>query len=512
VTREAQLEERIRQLEAMVNRLSTQVNRIGNGGAAGTAAGPVSSTPAQPNDLAGGTASRGTASPDTGSAASTAAPSASGGPTAPGQSLPPNPAPLARFNSPATLDSVKGDFKFGPGFELRTNDDEYILQFHDLTQFEFRGYQQGGQGQVHDTFDFPRQWWMWSGRITKPFGYFLSFANGFDVLSLLDVFVDIDFNPKFRVRTGRFKTPFTYEFLVEPVQGLVVPERSVFFNNFGQNRDEGIMPYGRLLNNTLDYAGGIFNGTRNGFLANQDGKFTSWFVNWKPFGNEENTLLENFNIGGSVFAGERGNVVPTPQTFRTIVPISGNAILGVPFLSLNNNVREYGPMAFWDLHVAYFYQGLAFISEWQSGYQTYAQTNSFGTGGHQTRVPVGSFYIQASYLITGETRSSIGIVKPNCPVNFGRGKGWSGIGAWEPFFRYEYLDIGNEVFTAGFADPNLWANRLFQTHLGINWHLTQYFKMYFDWAHAEFNQPVLFAPNRRQLTSDLFMVRFQMYF
>ena len=66
------------------------------------------------------------------------------------------------------------------------------------------------------------------------------------------------------MRAGRFKTPFTYEFFVEPVQGLLSPERSVFFNNFGQNRDLGVMAFGRLFDKKLDYAVGIFNGTRNG--------------------------------------------------------------------------------------------------------------------------------------------------------------------------------------------------------------------------------------------------------
>src|SRR5262249_9059776 len=159
---------------------------------------------------------------------------------------------------------------------------------------------------------------------------------------------------------GRFKTPFTYEFLVEPIQGLVTPERSIFFNNFGQNRDEGIMAFGRLFNNTLDYAGSINNATRNGFLAVQDTKATSWFVNWRPLGNEENTLFENFNIGGSVFA-TNFDQTPIPQTLRTVVPTTGNAIIGTPWLTFNNNVKMYGPMAFWDLHLAYFYQGLALI-------------------------------------------------------------------------------------------------------------------------------------------------------
>ena len=203
-------------------------------------------------------------------APSAANPSTTGGVGAPGQSLPPNPPPSNRFDSPATLQSLKGNFRFGPGFELRTDDDEFIMQFHNLTQFEYRGYEQYGQSIVHDSFLIPRQWWMFSGRITKDFGYFVSMANGFDAFSLLDVFLDINIDPRLVVRAGRFKTPFTYEFMVEPVQGLILPERSLFFNNFGLNRDEGVMPYGRLFSNTLEYAAGIFNGARNGFVAPTD--------------------------------------------------------------------------------------------------------------------------------------------------------------------------------------------------------------------------------------------------
>ena len=476
---QAQLAEEVRQLRILVNQLSAQ--RPGGGVA-----------PAAGGTFAPG---MGTAGPDVGSEASTVAPSAKGGSGAPGQSLPPNPPASARFNQPATLASAKANVIFGPGFEIRSDDDEYVLQFHNLTQFEYRGYEQGGQSQVHDSFLIPRQWFMFSGRLTKPIGYFVSFANGFDTFSILDVFTDLDFSSKFRVRSGRFKTPFTYEFMVEPVQGLVVAERSVYFNNFAQNRDLGIMPYGRLFNNKLDYAGGIFNGSRNGFVANQDGKFFSGFLNYRPFGDEENTLLENFNIGGSVYTGHN-NQADAPQTLRTVVPTTGNAVAGVPFLGFNSNTVESGPMTFWDLHFAYFYQQLAVIGEWGSGSQSYATTAN----------------LNASYLVTGETRSSIGIVKPLHPIDFGRGNGFSGTGAVEPYFRYEHLNIGNQVFTGGLADPNNWTNSLFMTHVGVNWHLTQYVKMYFDWAHAEFGSPVLYAPGHRQKTSDMFMARFQFYF
>jgi phosphate-selective porin OprO/OprP len=516
----AQMAEEIRQLKAMVNQLSSRLQAPGTGASASAVAPSASGGRAMTAPPTGGSTAPGfvlpniqpgaTAPSNIPNVATAVAPSRSGGVGAPGQSLPPNPAPVNRFDSPSTLQSLSGNFRFGPGFELRSDDNEYIFQFHDLTQVDYRGYLHGGQTTIHDTFDIPRQWFMFSGRITKPVGYFVSLANGFDTVTGLDMFLDIDLDPKFRLRVGRYKTPFTYEFLVEPIQGLVTPERSIFFNNFGQNRDEGIMAFGRMFQNKFDYATGIFNGSRNAYIANQNQPAVSGFVNYRPFADEEETLLENFNIGGSVFASDR-NQVPVPQTFRTVVPTTGNALLGVPFLGLNNNVREQGQAAFWDLHMAYFYGGLAVISEWQSGFQDYALTSNL----HQrTKLPVESFYVQASYLLTGETRSSIGIVKPLNPVKWGKAGGSDsfGVGAWEPYFKYEFIDIGNQVFSSGLSDPNLWANRVFQTHTGINWHLTQYIKMYFDWNHAEFNRPVVLAPGKGQKTSDLFFVRLQLYF
>jgi phosphate-selective porin OprO and OprP len=483
-SREAQLEERVRQLEAMVNRLSTQM---------------------QSGATAGGTGA-GSASVDVGGPSSRALPSTSGGPGAPGQSLPPNPAPSARFDSPATLQSLKGNFRFGPGFELRTDDDEFIMQFHNLTQFEYRGYEQYGQSNVHDSFLIPRQWWMFTGRITKPIGYFLSFANGFDTMTLLDVFLDFQFDPRLTIRAGRFKTPFTYEFMVEPIQGLILPERSLFFNNFGLNRDEGVMPYGRLFTNRMEYAAGIFNGARNGYVAPTDDKFFAGYVNFKPFINAQDSILENFNIGGSVLYGNE-QIVPIPATLRTNVPTTGNAVAGVPFLGFNSNVRESGPLAFWDLHTAYYYGGLALIAEWQSGFQDYAQTSNLAA---RTHLPVQSWYLEGGYLLTGETRSSVGIVKPKNPFSLKAGS--FGLGAWELTGRYNFMEIGSQVFKNGLADQNLWANQLYTTDLGFNWHINQYLKFYFIWEHAAFNQPVIYAPTRRQETSDMFMARMQLYF
>lgn len=487
-SREAELEARVRQLEAMVSKLADQVQQMAPASAAGA-------SPAKPMATAPGAAP---APPP---------------PNAPGQSPPANPPASARFQTPATLDNKPSKTKFGPGFEIRTEDDEYILQFHNLTQIDYRGYQQGGQNPVHNTFGFPRQWFMFSGRLSKPFGYFVSLAQGFDALNALDIFGDISYDPRLQFRIGRMKTPFTYEFYVEPVQGLITPERSIFFNNFAQNRDVGVMANGRLFDNKFDYALGIYNGSRNGYVSLTDSKSMVAFINYRPFGGEENTLFENLNIGGSVFEGNASNL-PQPTIMRTVVPIAGNSTIGVPFLAFNSNVRESGYRAFWDAHVAYFHNHLSLIAEYAGGQQRYAPANRLSD---RTAVPVQSFYVQSGYFLTGETASSVGVTKPLHP--FDPRKGWGGLGAIELTGRYAMLDIGPEIFSNGFVDRNLWTNRVGVLDLGVNWYLTQYVKVVANWEHAEFGSPVQFAPGgvtsnspRRQLNSDLFWLRFQLYF
>ena len=79
--------------------------------------------------------------------------------------------------------------------------------------------------------------------------------------------------------------------------------------------------------------------------------------------------------------------------------------------------------------------------------------------------------VQAGYLLTGETRSSVGIVKPLHPLD--PRPGHFGLGAFELTGRYDYLNVGREAFTLKSAicrsDQN---QRLFQqvdTKDGTSW-------------------------------------------
>jgi phosphate-selective porin OprO/OprP len=401
---------------------------------------------------------------------------------------------------------IDADTNFGPGFQIRTKDSEYQIQFHDLLQADARIYQQADQQPVHSTFVIPREWFILSGRLTRPFEYYVAFAQGLDAVNLLDAYLNVNFDPRLQFKIGRFKTPYTYEFYNLTINSFPVPERSLFFNNFGLNRDLGGMAFGQLYQNRFDYAVGIFNGTRNGFLDGNDFKDVAGLINFRPFATREDSPLENLSFGGSVEYGKQNNI-PIPTVFRTNVAVTGNLAVGPEFMALNNLVREVGDHGFWAAHLAYFYRHLSLIGEYEAGFQDYAKTTNMA---YRTRVPVQSFYVMGGYFLTGEVVSGRGVVKPKRNFDVRRGK--LGLGAIELAGRYSFLNIGRDIFSAGLSDPNLWTNQLYTTDLGVNWYWTQYIKVYIGWQHAGFGNPVLYAPNRWQVTSDQFWLRFQIFF
>jgi phosphate-selective porin OprO and OprP len=500
------LEERIKQmpdpqyvkeLEAKVQQLSSQVKRVSTRLQGNQTTRPTAPAPTTAPDVTSLPAPLGFDESDLGVGEEPVGGAAGLSPSAP--------LPSSRFDMPEPIPDIPISSHFGPGFEFRTGDDEFNMQFHNLTQADGRFYGRGNQVPVSDTFAIAREWLVFSGHLTKPFEYYVSIADAVDTFNILDVFLNVNFDRRLQFRIGRFKTPFTYEFYAEPTQALANGEWSLFFNNFGMNRDGGAMVWGQALEDRLDYAVGLFNGVPNGFIDLSNPKSGIAYLNFAPYETQQDSVLENLNIGGSAVFGDQEHV-PVPQTLRTIVPTSGNNVLGVPFLSFNNNVLARGQRDLWSLHMSYFYRSFWMIGEWQSGFQTYGLVNRTSS----TRVPIESFYLQAGYLLTGERAASRGQVRPRSPFDLRRGR--FGIGAWELAARFSLLDVGDQVFQAGLADPTLWTNQLYATDLAINWYWNQYIRVMLDWQHAGFGNPVVYRPDAFQTASDLFILRFQIWF
>ncbi|MDR3637638.1 MAG: porin [Isosphaeraceae bacterium] len=406
------------------------------------------------------------------------------------------------------------DYRDRYGFVFQTKDQEYELRVNGLLQLDSRNYGQPNQSPVLNDFDIPRMRLYFSGRLTKPIEYQLSFQRSTNSLDILNAYINFRYDERLQFRAGRFRAPYTYEWAKLSIWEMPTPDRSPFALNFGPNRQIGFMGWGNVLKNRLEYAAGMFDGARNSYQDFNSSKDFMGFVDFRPF-VQTNSPLKLLSIGGSMDLGQENNPLApallrgsTSASTNTLTTGSGDSLIAVPFLAFNSDVKERGGRGLYELHASYFYKGLSLYGAWDSGFNDFSLTTANARPVH---LPVSGYFVQAAYIVTGETLEKRTLIEPLHPFNLQRGK--FGLGALELQARYSELGVGSQVFTGGLADPNLWANRLNQIDLGFNWYMTKNVKFYFDWEHAMFSQPVYYRPGPGlQKYSDLYWLRLQFYY
>jgi phosphate-selective porin OprO/OprP len=402
------------------------------------------------------------------------------------------------------------------GFEFATEDEELTLKFRALAQADAKVFEPTGRNPVSSGFTIPRTRLYFDGHLTRPIEYQISFQESYDTFNILNVYLNFNYDKRLQFRMGRFKTPYTYEFYKILVFDLYTPERSLFNNNFGLNRQVGAMGWGQIFDNRVEYAVGAFDGQRNSYVPFKNSPDVVAFLNFKPFEPAAPpvfwSFLRDLNFGGSAAWGNENNPL-LPSTLRTsttansaaLTSSSGVNSTNVPFLNFNSNVTEKGARALWELHMAYFYRGLSLLGAWDAGVNSYAVTNQ-----RPVAIPVNGYFVQAAYLITGETRTATGLIDPLRRFDLRPGR--FGLGAWEPTARFSELSIGKQIFTGGFADPNLWTNRVYQVDVGVVWYLNRFIKVYFDWEYSMFGQPIYYGPEHFTKNSSVYWMRLQAFF
>jgi phosphate-selective porin OprO/OprP len=132
-------------------------------------------------------------------------------------------------------------------------------------------------------------------------------------------------------------------------------------------------------------------------------------------------------------------------------------------------------------------------------------------GTQQTRVPLAGFSVAATYFLTGEQISRrVYLTEPIRP--FGYYNGRLNPGAIEIYSRFANLQLGDQIFTGGFADPKLWANRVNAIDTGVNWYLNHYVRFYFDWQYSTYNRPIFLSDSKSTQHNNLFWFRTQVFF
>ncbi len=285
----------------------------------------------------------------------------------------------------------------------------------------------------------------------------------------------------------------------------------MFTTNVGLGRQIGLMGWGYLFDKRLDYAAGVFNGSRNSFESLNNGVDFVGFLNTRPFQESESLEFARFlNLGTSVAFGyqdqpavpavvphrrglaefrrprARHDAIPDPQPRRDR---AGRPVARVRPCGL----LLQGPVA--DRRVAIRLRRLRV-----------PRPPVVGAGAVHGLLRRWRLFPDRRASRAAEQGHSAPAARPD------QARGPRRPGAWEVVGRVSELRLGEKIFTAGFADPNLWSNQAVTTELGLNWYWNEYVKMYMFWLHGEFADPVQYRPGGLQKTADMFWLRFQLYF
>jgi phosphate-selective porin OprO and OprP len=388
------------------------------------------------------------------------------------------------------------------GFFLCSPDKKFLFRITGQLQADYRGYTDSADTTDIDTFLVRRARLGIEARLFDHYEFRLMPDFGQGQTRLLDAYGNVRYWDGFQVEAGKFKQPFSYEQLI---QDRFVPtmERSLI-DQLVPGRDVGVAVHGqKLLGDCLDYAVAVSNGQFNGDMDTNDSKDVNGRIAIRPFHAWGAVpVLRELQIGVSAGAGIENEPI-APNTLRTPA--------GVPWFRFLPDVQADGLRTRWSPEVAYFYGPFGFAAQYfRQGQEIRSD------GGVLVEVPAEGFYVLATYLLTGENRTSYS--EPITPLKaFDPRHPCTSPGAWELVLRVSRLRLGEDVFAPGdarLADPSRVSNGASELTFGFNWYLNRWVRTQFNWEHAWFDDPVRLSsgPQGRLKGQDTLMGRFQIVF
>jgi phosphate-selective porin OprO/OprP len=397
-------------------------------------------------------------------------------------------------------------FDFEDGLKVTSPDDRFWVQFHNLTQVEGRFFSPIGDP-LTNSFDIPRQRFYFQGGVEKDFEFVSVLNRGYGSLDILDAYINYKFSPEFNVRAGRTKTPFSHEYYKIAESDLIAPERSVFVGNLSTNRQIGVMAYGKVLDERLEYAAGLFNGPHRSFQDFNTFKNPFLYFDAQPFLHGSSDFVRHLHLTAAGSYGQENDPLEPNELHTANDETTNSAVnnLSPTFLAFNPAATQVGETAFWSSEAVWYWKNFTSLSAHNGGFITYAQPNQ-----PSTRVPYQGFSVAGTWFPTGEHITSRKDVTPL--KNFNLRDPWNNPGAVEALARVGYLRAGEQVFDNGLVNRALWSNDATVVDVGANWYLNRYVRLFFDWQYARFGSPVQISPTRFTRDTNLFWIRTQLFY
>ncbi|HEU5117100.1 MAG TPA: porin, partial [Isosphaeraceae bacterium] len=406
-------------------------------------------------------------------------------------------------------------YNFGGGYtQLSDDDGEFTLKFQNQLTADGTFYDRQNIPTSEKGFNVPFQRAYLYGNITKNWEYQLAEQGFLGSFNLLDMFINAHFSDKIQFKFGRMLSPFLYEYYgFSPAWEPVITNSPLF--QLAGKRQIGAMFWGQLFDQKLQYQAGIYNGIDGGFFDFDRNKDFLGAITLTPFKDRNNSIFQHLGAGVGVQTGWQNYMLNRGDTANFIngagePTLNDNFITstGVPFFQYNADVRAMGNRTKIAPHFFWFGR-FSILAEYLIQSRELADSTRQGTSVQR------GYYVNASYFLTGERYNGDGLggyttISPIHPFMPSQGK-W-GPGAWEIAAQFSELNVGTGDFQRGFADPNLYANRLDQLMVGMNWWPNKWTRISFDWVFDEFNRTIPLGGGNPVDRYNILWTRFAMFF
>lgn len=375
------------------------------------------------------------------------------------------------------------------GIAVESADKAFRFQVNGLAQVDTRFYLQGS-GNAADTFDARRVRPTLRGVLWNDLEFrFTPELSG--TVRILDAYGDYRISDALRIQFGNFKAPVG----LERLQGggnIRFNERG-YATEFTPARDLGVQLHGKVLDKSLTWKFGVFNGAVDGHngaastdVNNSFDLAGSLFAN--PFQGSDSEALRGLGIGfaGSWGRQDRDAAFRVRSTSRLDVARSGD-------------LTEKGTSYRLNPQLTYYYGPLGFLGEY------IVSSRHLGKAGTaHKRFTNHAWTAQVSYVLTGED-NGYGGIRPKSPFKWDG----EGFGAWEVALRYTGVRFDKDLWRTGLLGATQ-AKRANTWSVGLNWYLTENFKAALSYDNTHYKDGKAGGGDRK--TDHAILTRFQVAF
>ena len=351
----------------------------------------------------------------------------------------------------------------GEGFTLESDDGLNKLRITAYAQADGRFFLGQAAAGAADTFLLRRVRPILQATLAGRFeaAFVPDFGGGQAVIQ--DAYLDARFAAAVRLRAGKFKAPFGLERL-QSGSNLLFIERALP-TSIAPNRDVGIQVHGEVVGGRLAYAAALQNGVPDGGSGDADtgdGKDVVLRLFALPL--KGRTRGPQVGLGLAASSGRQEGPVPSYRS-----PAQQPFFVYAPRVAASGPRQRVSPQA-------YAYAGaFGLMAEYAVSRQRLARD------GDRLDVTNSAWQVAASFFLTGE-KAGWSAVSPGRPLDPAR-KHW---GALQLAVRVHALDVDDDAFARGLADPAVAASKAAAWGVVLNWDVNRYVKYVVNFERTRF--------------------------